>query len=312
MNEFQQIYQASIDSFLRPLDEYFADESISEIMVHSSTGIFVERQGRLEQVCHQPFSERRIRAFLQSVAELNGQFIEDHLSSYQGTLPKCGSRFHCIWPPATSDHAFHLTIRKHRFGVLTLTELRNLGAITEAQFDRLSEHVANQSNIIISGETGTGKTTFLNALLEASSKTERIVVIEEIPEIEVRSHVNKAMLRTVPPGEEGVGEKSIRDLVRESLIMRPDRIILGECRGLEAVDMIQAMQTHRGCLATLHGRSVDSARYRLETLMLQAQKNYSTEIVSREIKASIDVFVQLARNPDGQRYVSEIRETAEL
>lgn len=307
MNALSQVYQKSIDSFLAPLKTYFDDDSISEIMVNSRVGVFVEQNGCIQHVEQKPFPERQVRALLQSVAELNGHFIDENFSSYQGVLPRCGSRFHCIWPPATSDGAVHLTIRKHKFGVLNLNQLKEYGAVTDDQMQMLTQQVKSKCNMIICGETGTGKTTMLNALLDESSKSERIVVIEEIPEIEIHTHTNKAMLTTVPPAEDSTSEKSIRELVRESLIMRPDRIILGECRGVEAVDMIQAMQTHRGCLATLHGRSIESARYRLETLMLQAQDNYTTEIVKREIESSIDVFIQLTRDSTGRRYVSDIR-----
>lgn len=306
MNQLRTIYKDALATFLSPLKAWFDEPDVSEIMVNSAVGVFVERKGIIEQVSTERFSERRLRAFVRNHAEMVQFFVRDSDSSYSGVLPACGSRFHVIWPPATSDNAFHLTIRKHKFGSMSLDQLHALNAIDDQQLKQLREHIECKSNILICGETGTGKTTFLNAILNEAEPSERIVVIEEIPEIEIDSHVNKVLLQTVGSDQDGLGAKSIRDLVRESLIMRPDRIILGECRGVEAIDMIQAMQTHRGCLATLHGRSIASARFRLETLMLLGQSNYSLEVAAREVDSSVDLYVQLTRQK-GRRFVSAIQ-----
>lgn len=302
------IYTEFINGILSPLEPFLRDARVSEIMVHSTQGIFIEKDGCIEHADHAPFSTRRLNAFVRNHAEQLGQQVSTTDFSYDGVLP-CGSRFHAIWPPAASDGAYHLTIRKHHFQNLSLLDLRESMFDSLEDFDLLKHHIKEKSNIILSGETGTGKTTLLNAILDQVHATERVVIIEEIPEIDMRNHCNKALLTTVPPNEEGVGGKQISDLVRESLIMRPDRIILGECRGIEAVDMIQAMQTHRGCLATVHGRNINSAIYRLETLLLLGQSNYTPAITQREIATAVDLYVQLSRNQAGRRFVSEIRET---
>lgn len=301
------IYAQFIKSLLSPLEPFMQDTSISEVMVNSSQGVFIEQGGVIEHVSNERFSSRRLDAFAKNHAEQVGSQISALDSSYSGVLP-CGSRFHLIWPPATSDGAHHLTVRKHNFHALTLQDLKWSMFDDEAHFDTLLRHVDEKSNIIVSGETGVGKTTLLNAILDRIPQRQRVVVIEEIPEINMSHHTNKAMLTSVAEDMHGEGGKSIRDLVRESLIMRPDRIILGECRGTEAIDMVHAMQTHRGCLATVHGRNIDSAIYRLETLLLLGQSNYSPEVSRREIASSVDLFIQLHRDKVGRRFVSEIRE----
>lgn len=303
------LYASFLSSILSPLKPYLEDATVSEIMIHSHQGVFVESTGRIAHCEKGPFSSKRLDAFVQNHAESIGRHFSPLEHSYDGVLP-CGSRFHVIWPPATSDGAYHMTIRKHHYQDFGLEDLRDSMFSSAEDFERLKTHIVQKSNIVLSGETGTGKTTLLNAILDQVEKEERVVIIEEIPEIAMESHDNKALLTTVPPDKHGRGGKTIRDLVRESLIMRPDRIILGECRGTEAVDLLQAMQTHRGCLATVHGRDIDNAIYRLETLLLLGQTNYTSDVAAREIASGVDLFVQLQRDRNGRRYVAAMRESS--
>jgi pilus assembly protein CpaF len=291
---------------LGPLESLLADPSVTEIMVIDADTIYVERAGKLEQSDTRFTDDERVRAVIERIVTPLGRRIDESTPLVDARLPD-GSRVNAIIRPL-SLRGSCITIRKFSRVPLTLEDLYGYGALTEAMGRFLSRSVVAKRNIVISGGTGSGKTTLLNVLSAAIPANERIVTIEDAAELRLaQRHV--VSLETRPANMEGNGCYTIRDLVKNALRMRPDRIVVGECRGGEALDMLQAMNTgHDGSLTTTHANSPREALARLETLVLMAGLDLPSRAIREQIAASVHLVVQQCRLSDGSRKVTEIAE----
>ncbi len=285
------------------LEPLLRDESITEIMVNGVDHIVVERAGRLQELPIRFSSEEQIyQAIDRIVAGVNRRV--DESSPMVDARLAGGERVNVIVPPLAIDGPA-ITIRRFP-RPYSMRQLIELGTLDQASADLLDAMVKAELNIVVSGGTGSGKTTLLNALSSFIPSDERIITIEDAAELQLQQrHVIR--LETRPPNVEDRGEVTIRDLVRNSLRMRPDRIIVGETRGGEALDMLQAMNTgHEGSLATIHANTAEDALLRFETLCTMAELQLPESTLRDQINSAIDVVVQLTRLPDGSRRVSEI------
>jgi pilus assembly protein CpaF len=295
---------------LGPLERFLADPKITEIMVVDPSTIYVETEGRLSRVSARFTDDERVRAVIERIVTPLGRRIDESSPLVDARL-KDGSRVNAVIRPLALRGSA-ITIRKFARTPLTLPILVRFGAITERMGTFLTRCVLAKRNVVISGGTGSGKTTLLNVLSGAVPADERIVTIEDAAELQLaQPHV--VSLETRPGNMEGKGEYTIRDLLRNALRMRPDRIIVGECRGGEALDMLQAMNTgHDGSLTTTHANSPAEAIARLETLSLMAGVDLPSRAIREQIASSVHVVVQQSRFPDGTRKVSEIAEVVGL
>jgi pilus assembly protein CpaF len=291
---------------LGPLERFLADPTVNEIMVVDPNTIYIEQDGRLYQADARFTDDERVRAVIERIVTPLGRRIDESSPLVDARL-KDGSRVNAIIRPLALRGSA-ITIRKFSRSPLTLERLVALGSVTPQMATFLTRSVIARKNIIIAGGTGSGKTTLLNVLSGAIPANERIVTIEDAAELQLRQpHV--VSLETRPANMEGKGEYTIRDLVRNALRMRPDRIVVGECRGGEALDMLQAMNTgHEGSLTTLHANSAREAISRLETLVLMAGVDLPVRAIREQIAGSIDLVVQQTRFPDGSRKIVEIAE----
>lgn len=288
---------------LQPLVE---DRTISEIMVNGHEDIFIEREGRVSRYPAAFESEERLLDLIQSIVAKVNRIVNESSPIVDARLPD-GSRVHAVLPPIALNGPV-LTIRKFPDRPLRMSELIAKDSISSEAADWLERLVRSRYNLFISGGTGSGKTTFLNALTEFIPADERIVTIEDSAELQIRTIPNRVALETRNANTEGKGEITIRQLIRASLRMRPNRIIVGEVRGAEALDMLQAMNTgHDGSLSTGHANSVADMLSRLETMVLSGSA-IPLEAVRRQIASAIDVVIQLSRLRDHSRRVVEIVE----
>jgi len=295
---------------LGPLEPLLADATVTEIMVVDPTTIFVERAGKLEPT-HTVFTDdERVRAVIERIVAPLGRRIDESQPLVDARL-RDGSRVNAIIRPLALRGSC-ITIRKFPKRRLTTDDFVRLGSLTPQMVRFLERCVVAKKNILISGGTGSGKTTLLNILSAAIPKAERIVTIEDAAELQlVQPHV--VTLETKVANMEGKGAFTIRDLVRNALRMRPDRIVVGECRGGEALDMLQAMNTgHDGSLTTIHANSPDEALARLETLELMAGLDLPSRAIREQIGRSIHIIVQQSRMPDGTRKITHVSELDEL
>jgi pilus assembly protein CpaF len=293
---------------LGPLEDLLDDPTVEEVMVNGPGQVYVERGGQIEAVDAVFADEEELRNAIERILAPLGRRI-DELSPMVDARLADGSRVNAVIPPLAIDGPA-LSIR--RFGAVRpgARELVELGTLTEAQFELLEEAVRGRRSILVSGGTGSGKTTLLNALSSFVSPGERLVTIEDAAELRLQGrHVVR--LESRPAGVEGRGEVTIRDLLRNALRMRPDRIVIGEVRGAEALDLLTALNTgHRGALSTVHANSPADALARLETLALMAGLGLPHEAIAAQVRRGIDLVVQLERLADGSRRVTEIAETA--
>ncbi len=291
---------------LGPLEPLLADESITEIMVNGAKKIFIERNGKIERVNVAFESNEHLMRIIERIVAPLGRRIDESSPTVDARL-KDGSRVNAVIPPISLQGPI-LTIRKFSRRPLTVEDLIRFGTVTEESIEFLRASVVAAVNIIVSGGTGTGKTTFLNVLSAFVPSEDRIITIENAAELQLRQeHV--VTLESRPPNVEGRGEISIRDLVINCLRMRPDRIIVGECRGGEALDMLQAMNTgHEGSMTTIHANNTRDALSRLETLVLMAGMELPHRAIREQVAAAIDIIVQLERLRDGTRRVVSITE----
>jgi pilus assembly protein CpaF len=289
-----------------PIEPLLADASVSEVMVNGTDAIFVERGGQIELTTARFRSDDHLRQVIVRIAAAVGRRVDESSPMVDARLAD-GSRVNAVIPPLAVDGPA-LTIRKFGADTLTAQDLVDKGSLTPAALKLLAAIVRGRLNIIVSGGTGTGKTTFLNVLSSFIPPTDRIVTIEDAVELRLRQrHVVR--LETKTANIEGRGAIGTRDLVRNSLRMRPDRIIVGECRGSEALDMLQAMNTgHDGSLGTLHANNAEDALTRLETMVLMAGLDLPSRAIREQLASAIDVIVQLERLRDGPRVVSSIAE----
>ncbi len=291
---------------LGPLEPLLADDSVSEIMVNGPKKIFVERKGRLQRVNITFESNDHLMRIIERIVAPLGRRIDESSPTVDARL-KDGSRVNAVIPPISLVGPV-LTIRKFFKKPLTIEDLIRYGSVTEESVEFLRACVIAATNIVISGGTGTGKTTFLNVLSSFIPHDERIITIENAAELQLRQeHV--VTLESRPPNVEGKGEISIRDLVINSLRMRPDRIVVGECRGGETLDMLQAMNTgHEGSMTTIHANNTRDAISRLETMVLMSGMELPVRAIREQIASAMDLIVQLARFRDGSRRVVAITE----
>jgi len=291
---------------LGPLEPLLADESISEIMVNGPKKIFIERGGKLQRVNVTFESNEHLMRIIERIVAPLGRRIDESSPTVNARL-KDGSRVNAVIPPISLQGPI-LTIRKFFTKPLTVEDLIRFGTVTEESIEFLRAAVVGRINVVISGGTGTGKTTFLNVLSGYIPADERIITIENAAELQLRQeHV--VTLESRPANVEGKGEIDIRDLVINSLRMRPDRIVVGECRGGEALDMLQAMNTgHEGSMTTLHANNTRDALSRLETMVLMSGMELPHRAIREQVAAAIDMIIQLSRMRDGSRRVTSITE----
>jgi pilus assembly protein CpaF len=293
---------------LGPLEVLLADPAVEEVMVNGPDHVYVERRGLLEPTEVSFESEEELRNAIERILAPLGRRV-DELSPMVDARLADGSRVNVVIPPLAIDGPA-LSIR--RFGVDRPgpDELVALGTLTPEQRDLLAAAVAGRRSVLVSGGTGSGKTTLLNALSGFIAAAERVVTIEDAAELRLQQpHVVR--LESRPAGVEGRGEVKIRDLLRNALRMRPDRIVIGEVRGVEALDLLTALNTgHEGALSTIHANSPDDALRRLETLVLMAGVGLPHAAVTEQVRRGIDLVVHLQRWADGSRRVTEIAEVA--
>jgi pilus assembly protein CpaF len=292
--------------FLAPLLPFLADPTITEIMVNGPDCVFVERRGRVERTTAQFASDADLLAAARNIAQFVGRRIGPESPVLDGRLPD-GSRV-CVVVAPIATHAASFTIRKFSASLLSLADLARGGAGTPEVFEFLELAVAAHHNIIVSGGTGSGKTTLVNALASCFNDHERIITIEDTRELQImKPHV--VALEARPADRHGRHAVSIRDLFIASLRMRPDRIIVGEVRRGEALDMVQALTSgHRGCLSTLHANTPADACRRLETMAMLAEVAITPAALRRQIASAIDLIVQTGRRPDASRCITHVSE----
>jgi pilus assembly protein CpaF len=291
---------------LGPLEILMKDPEIADILVNTYAHVYIERHGRLEKTELRFRDNAHLMQIIERIVTRVGRRVDERSPMVDARLPD-GSRVNAIIPPLALDGPI-LSIR--RFGVerLTINDLIGLNSLPDRIAEVLAACVKSRLNMLISGGTGSGKTTLLNCLSNYIPEDERIVTIEDSAELKLQQeHVVR--LETRPPNIEGAGTVSQRDLVRNSLRMRPDRIIVGEVRGGEALDMMQAMNTgHDGSMSTIHANSARDALSRLETMMLMAGMNLPERALREQMASALDVILQLARLSDGSRKLVELAE----
>lgn len=293
---------------LGPLESLLSDKSISEIMVNSSKEIYVEQHGKIQKSPLIFSSDQAVLDVIERIVSPIGRRIDESSPMVDARL-KDGSRVNAIIPPLAIKGPT-ITIRKFPEKRLGVAELVEFGSLSESMADFLQICVKHKKNVIISGGTGSGKTTLLNVLSNFIPNGERVITIEDAAELKL-NHDHLISLESRPSNAEGKGLVSIRDLVKNSLRMRPDRIVVGECRGAEALDMLQAMNTgHEGSLTTLHANTPRDALSRLETMILMAGMDLPLTAIREQIVSAIDIIVQQTRFNCGSRKITYITEVS--
>ena len=291
---------------LGPLEIYLADDTVSEIMVNAPSEVYVERAGRLERAQKGFSSPRAVLGAIERIVAPLGRHVDESSPFVDARLPD-GSRVNAIIPPLALKGPA-LTIRKFKRDLFTAGDLVERGTMTGGMAGFLETCVKARRNVVVSGGTGSGKTTLLNVLSGYIPEGERIVTIEDAAELQLAQE-HWVQLESRPPNIEGKGAVTIRDLVRNALRMRPDRIVVGECRGGEALDMLQAMNTgHDGSLTTLHSNSPRDALARLETLVLMSGMQLPARAIREQVASAVNLVVQQQRYADGTRRISAISE----
>ena len=289
-----------------PIDRLLKDDEVTEVMVNGPGSVFVERFGKIEETEATFVDEQHLRRIIDKIVGQVGRRIDEATPLCDARLPD-GSRVNAVIHPLAIGGPF-LTIRKFSKDPYQIDDLIRFGTLNAASARFVQAMVVGRLNIIVSGGTGTGKTTTLNVLSSFIPNDERIVTVEDAKELQLhQEHV--LSMETRPPNIEGKGQITIRDLVRNSLRMRPDRIVVGECRGGEALDMLQAMNTgHDGSLTTVHANSPRDTLARLETLVLMAGFDLPVRAIREQMASAIDCIVQLTRLRDGTRRITHITE----
>jgi pilus assembly protein CpaF len=293
-----------------PLERLLADDSVTEIMVNGPLDVWVERQGRLYETTVRFTDESHLRRIINKIVAQIGRRIDESSPLVDARLPD-GSRVNAVIPPLSLSGPL-VTIRKFSKRRYDLGDLVKLGTLSTETVEFLQRSVLAELNVLISGGTGSGKTTLLNALSTAIPDSDRIITIEDAAELRLHQrHVLRLEAR--PKNIEGEGEIPIRELVRNSLRMRPDRIIVGEVRGSEALDMLQAMNTgHDGSLCTVHANSPRDALARIETMVLMAGFDLPVRAIRQQVASALDLIVHLERLEDGSRKVTCITEVQRM
>lgn len=301
----QQVY-SSIRGF-GLLDSIISDDTITEVMINGPENVFIEQNGRLFKLDKQFESQRRLEDIIQRIVGLAGREVNQANPICDTRLPD-GSRVNVVLPPIALCGPT-LTIRKFSKTPMTIEKLIKYGSITQDIADKLQLLVKAKYNIFICGGTGSGKTTFLNALSNYIPKDERVITIEDSAELQITGVENLVSLETRNANASGAGQITIRDLIKSSLRMRPERIVVGEVRGGEALDMLQAMNTgHDGSLSTGHANSTQDMLSRLETMVLQGAAGLPLEAIRQQIASAVDIIIHLSRLRDKSRKTMEICE----
>jgi len=288
--------------FLRPIEGLIRDPEISDIMVNGSTGVFIEKHGEMESIPNVAISEKSLQAAVRNIARTLGDDINEEKPLLDSRLPD-GSRVAAVFPPCAVSGTV-LTIRKFHSQLYTADELVRIGSVAPEALALLRQAVEARQNLLISGGTGTGKTTLLNALAAFIPNAERLVIIEDTSEIQItKPNLVRLEARREQPGLPAV---TIRDLLRTTLRLRPDRILLGEVRGGEAFDLLQALNTgHAGSLSTLHANSAGQALARFTTCVLESGVEIPYRAVRSNIAEAVGLLVHIERR-QGRRAVTEI------
>jgi len=291
-----------------PIQSLLDDPEINEVMVNHANKVYIERQGKLIETSVKFDGDAHIMRIIERIISPLGRRVDTDSPMVDARLPD-GSRVNAVIPPVALDGPM-LTIRKFSKTRFTIDQLIEFDTLTRTMADFLKACVLGRLNIVVSGGTGSGKTTLLNVLSSFIPETERVVTIEDSAELRLdQDHVVRMESR--PPDIDGRGQVTIRDMVRNSLRMRPDRIIVGECRGGEALDMLQAMNTgHDGSLTTLHANSPRDALMRLETMVLMAGMELPLKVIRQQVASAVDLVVHQSRLKNGPRKITAISEVA--
>ena len=303
----ETIYASSVEYFLAPIGELLEDESITEIMVNGFDQIYIERRGKIERTDARFESDDALISAIHNIAQWVGREIDPERPILDARLPN-GSRVNAIVPPSARTGTY-LTIRKFSKKAYTMTDLVNFGSLSPEVCEFLDICVRLKKNILISGGTGTGKTTFLGAVCESVPEDERIVVIEDTSELRLPQE-HCLYLEAQQGDRQGRGKLSVRQLFINSLRMRPDRIIVGEVRSGEALDLVQSMISgHAGSLSTVHANTARDALIRMETLSLMSDIEIPVYVARAQVASAIDLVVQITRfSEDGSRKVTRVSE----
>jgi pilus assembly protein CpaF len=309
MNE-RPLFSETVLQFFAPVRDFLLDEDVSEVLINGAGEIYVERGGRLELTDRAFQSPESLLAAVRNVSQFVGRTI-DVMNPYLDARLPDGSRLHAMLPPMARRGPY-VSIRRFSGKLLEMSDLVKRGALSAPVAELLRACVLARKNIAVSGGTGSGKTTLLNLLSSFIPAQERIIVIEDASELRLKqAHVLPMEARH--PDHQGRGAVTIRDLLACSLRLRPDRIVVGECRGGEALDMLQAMNTgHAGSLTTVHANSCRDALSRLETLALMSGVELPLTAVRGQVASALDLVVQVARLADGSRRLTEIGEVLDL
>ncbi len=304
------VFEAAIQSFLGPIIPFLKDETVSEIMINGPKEIFIERKGKILKADASFSDEDSLQAAVHNIAQSVGRRIDEEKPTLDARLPD-GSRIHAVFPPCARNGTT-VSIRKFTKTKMSFSEYIKWGAVTidGAQFLDICMFLGK--NIIVSGGTGSGKTTLLSLLSSRVPTGQRVIVIEDASELNLEyEHV--VHFETRMADEQGKGQVTMRDLLKSSLRLRPDRIIVGEVRGSEAIELINAMNTgHKGCLGTVHANNPADSIVRLETLAMSGDAQVSELAIRSQIASAIQIIVQISRFSDGSRRISHISEVRGL
>ena len=300
------VFKVAIQNFLGPILHLLDDDTISEILINGSDEIFVEREGKMHRTDVQFPDEDSLRAAVNNIAQSVGRRINDENPRLDARLPD-GSRIHAVIPPC-SRKGTTVAIRKFFQTEVTFKKYVGWGAVSPEGAQFLDACMKLGKNILVSGGTGSGKTTLLGLLCSRIPPGERIIVIEDSSELKI-NYEHVVFFETRMADELGHNEVSIRDLVVSSLRLRPDRIIVGEVRGAEALELIQAMNTgHKGCMGTVHANNPSEAMVRLEALAQGGDSKISEKALTMQVSSAVELVVQVSRLNDGSRRITEIAE----
>lgn len=304
----EEVFSATLLSFFDPIRRYLEDPTVTEVMINGPGKIYVERRGKLERVREQFPNVKALYAALRNTAQYVGKHVDEERPLLEGRLPD-GSRVAAVLPPSGAGGPY-VAIRRFYREKLTMDRLLELDSMTVDAAEMIRVLVESKQNVVIAGGTSSGKTSLLNAVSELIPEGERVVVIEDSQELQLmRDHV--VTLEGRPADAKGRGEVTIRQLFRITLRMRPDRIVIGELRGGEALDLIQAMTSgHGGCLTTLHATYPRDVLTRLETMAMMADIEMPLAALRAQIASAVDVIVQASRFRDGTRKVTHISEVS--
>ena len=300
------VFAQTLLGFLAPVAPFLRDDRVSEIMINGFEEVFIERGGKLERTDARFASDHALESAVRNIAQFVGKTVSADHPVLDARLPD-GSRVSAILPPA-SRRGICVSIRRFPKERLTVEQLLKYGALTETARNFLEICVLLKRNVMVGGGTGSGKTSLLNALSSFVPERERIVVIEDSSEVQLQQP-HAVYLEARPPDAKGRGAVSIRDLLRATLRMRPDRIVVGECRGGEALDLIQAMTSgHGGSLSTVHATYPHDTLHRLETLCLMSDVELPLTAMRAQIASAVNIIVQTSRMNDGSRKITHVAE----